>query len=118
MKAQGMFHTADQPDAEYSAVLELDISTVLPSLAGPKRPQDRVLLSQARDNYRENSKEFKGGREAEGSVPVEYKDASFEFEGRCGCYCGHHFVHQHVQSRGDARAPGCWPGTQLPKDSA
>ena len=45
MKAQGMFHTADQPDAEYSAVLELDISTVLPSLAGPKRPQDRVLLS-------------------------------------------------------------------------
>jgi aconitate hydratase len=80
MKAQGMFHTADQPDAEYSAVLELDISTVQPSLAGPKRPQDRVLLSQARDNYRENSKEFKGGREAEGSVPVEYKDASFEFK--------------------------------------
>ncbi len=80
MKAQGMFHTADQPDAEYSAVLELDISTVQPSLAGPKRPQDRVLLSQARDNYRENSKEFKGGREAEGSVPVEYKDASFELK--------------------------------------
>jgi len=97
MKAQGMFHTADQPDAEYSAVLELDISTVLPSLAGPKRPQDRVLLSQARDNYLENckefkagretrdnylenSKEFKGGRETEGSVPVEYKDASFDLK--------------------------------------
>ena len=80
MKAQGMFHTADQPDAEYSAVLELDISTVLPSLAGPKRPQDRVLLSQASANYAENSKEFKAGRETEGPVPVEYKDDTFELK--------------------------------------
>jgi aconitate hydratase len=80
MKAQGMFHTADQPDAEYSAVLELDIATVQPSLAGPKRPQDRVLLTGARENYLEESKAFKAGRETEGSVPVEYKDASFELK--------------------------------------
>ncbi|SEG44841.1 aconitate hydratase [Bryocella elongata] len=46
-KAQGMFHTADAPEAEYSSTLELDLSTVEPSVAGPKRPQDRVLLSQA-----------------------------------------------------------------------
>jgi len=77
MKAQGMFHSADQPDAKYSAVLELDLSTVLPSLAGPKRPQDRVLLTEARDNYRENIKDLIVGRETSGSVPVEYKDASF-----------------------------------------
>ena len=51
MKAQGMFHTASQPVAEYSTVLELDMSTVQPSLAGPKRPQDRVLLSDMRTNY-------------------------------------------------------------------
>jgi aconitate hydratase len=78
MKAQGMFHTADQADAEYSTVLELDLSTVLPSLAGPKRPQDRVLLSDARENYIENSKEFKADRATQGSVPVQYKDSSFE----------------------------------------
>ncbi len=43
-KAQGMFHTADAPEAEYSATLELDLSTVEPCVAGPKRPQDRVSL--------------------------------------------------------------------------
>ena len=80
MKAQGMFHSAAQPDAKYSAVLELDLSTVQPSLAGPKRPQDRVLLTAARGNYRENSKELINGRETSGSVPIKYKDASFELK--------------------------------------
>ncbi len=45
-KAQGMFHTTDAAEAEYSATIQLDLSTVEPSVAGPKRPQDRVLLSQ------------------------------------------------------------------------
>ena len=45
-RAQGMFYTADAPEATYSATLELDLSTVEPSVAGPKRPQDRVLLSE------------------------------------------------------------------------
>ena len=44
-KAQGMFHTADSPEAVYSDTLELDLSTVEPSLAGPRRPQDRVPLA-------------------------------------------------------------------------
>ena len=44
-KAQGLFHTPGAPEAEYSATLSLDLSTVEPSVAGPKRPQDRVLLS-------------------------------------------------------------------------
>ncbi|RBP53029.1 aconitate hydratase AcnA [Arenicella xantha] len=47
-KAQGMFRHADQPEAVYSGLLSLDMSTVLPSLAGPKRPQDRVLLSESK----------------------------------------------------------------------
>ena len=50
-KAQGMFHTADAPEAEYSSTLELDLSTVEPSVAGPKRPQDRVLLSGAAASF-------------------------------------------------------------------
>jgi aconitate hydratase len=80
MKAQGMFHTAEQPDAQYSAILELDMSTVLPSLAGPKRPQDRVLLTDMRENYLENVGPLAAGREGTGSADVEYKDEAFKLE--------------------------------------
>ncbi|NWF79942.1 MAG: aconitate hydratase AcnA [Chloroflexi bacterium] len=45
-KAQGLFHDEQTPQAEYSAILELDLSSVEPSVAGPKRPQDRIGLSQ------------------------------------------------------------------------
>jgi aconitate hydratase len=50
-KEQGLFHTADTPEASYSDQLELDLSTVEPSLAGPKRPQDRVTLSQVNASF-------------------------------------------------------------------
>ena len=50
-KAQGMFHTADSSEAEYSETLELDIGTVVPSLAGPKRPQDRVPLTDINAHF-------------------------------------------------------------------
>jgi aconitate hydratase len=50
-KAQGLFYTPDAPEAKYSGTLHLDLGTVEPSVAGPKRPQDRVLL-------RETSKSF------------------------------------------------------------
>jgi aconitate hydratase len=50
-REQGLFHTPDAPEAEYSATLSLDLSTVEPSVAGPKRPQDRVLLSQAAASF-------------------------------------------------------------------
>jgi aconitate hydratase len=46
-KEQGLFHTAGAPEAEYTQTLELDLATVEPSVAGPKRPQDRVLLKDA-----------------------------------------------------------------------
>ena len=50
-KEQGLFHTADTPEAEYSDVLDLDLATVEPSIAGPKRPQDRVALSAAAKSF-------------------------------------------------------------------
>src|SRR5690606_13658956 len=53
-KAQGLWHTADSAPAHYSATLELDLADVKPSLAGPKRPQDRVLLEKLGDNFRTN----------------------------------------------------------------
>jgi aconitate hydratase len=46
-REQGLFHDANTPEAEYSELLSLDLATVESSLAGPKRPQDRVVLSQA-----------------------------------------------------------------------
>jgi aconitate hydratase len=46
-KEQGLFHMAGAPEAEYSQTLELDLGAVEPSVAGPKRPQDRVLLKDA-----------------------------------------------------------------------
>jgi aconitate hydratase len=52
-REQGMFHTADATEAEYSATIALDLSTVEPSVAGPKRPQDRVPLSQAGPSFKQ-----------------------------------------------------------------
>ena len=80
MKAQGMFHTTDQAEAEYSTVMELDMSTVLPSLAGPKRPQDRVLLSEMRENYLENLEPLCAGRAGADHVEVEYNAETFNLE--------------------------------------
>jgi aconitate hydratase len=51
-RAQGVFHTPDAPEAEYTSTLELDLSQVEPSVAGPKRPQDRSPLSKAGESYR------------------------------------------------------------------
>ena len=50
-RAQGMFHDANTPEAQYSELLALDLATVEPSLAGPKRPQDRVSLSNAGESF-------------------------------------------------------------------
>jgi len=52
-KEQGLFHTTGTPEAEYSQTLELDLATVEPSVAGPKRPQDRVLLKDAAASFAE-----------------------------------------------------------------
>ncbi|MGQ3056295.1 MAG: aconitate hydratase AcnA [Nevskia sp.] len=51
-KAQGLWWTPDAPEAEYTDVLHLDLATIQPSLAGPKRPQDRVLLGKVKANFR------------------------------------------------------------------
>jgi aconitate hydratase len=51
MKEQGLFHSADSPDAVYSDTLELDLNTVEPSIAGPRRPQDRIRLSAAKPSF-------------------------------------------------------------------
>jgi aconitate hydratase len=60
-KAQGLFRSADSPDAVYSETMELDLSAVEPSLAGPRRPQDRVPLSKAKPSFATALEELKKG---------------------------------------------------------
>src|SRR5205823_5056074 len=50
-RAQGLFHDSDSEEATYSEVLDLDLGDVVPSLAGPKRPQDRVPLTESKPAF-------------------------------------------------------------------
>ncbi len=52
MRAQGLFRDANSPEPEFTDTLELDLASVVPSLAGPKRPQDRVALNDMKDTFR------------------------------------------------------------------
>jgi len=80
MKEQGLFHTADSPEAVYSDSLELDLSTVEPSLAGPKRPQDRVRLSDLEGSFRDALDDLVGPGGSGGSGP-KLQVARFQAEG-------------------------------------
>ena len=62
-KAQGIFHTAQSPEAVYSDTLELALGTVEPSIAGPKRPQDRIPLRQSKEAFGQTLKAF--GKDAD-----------------------------------------------------
>jgi aconitate hydratase len=75
-KAQGFWRHDDAPEAVYTSTLSLDMGSVVPSLAGPKRPQDKVTLADLDDGFNADlSKVF--GRPAEGAhVPVEGEDFS------------------------------------------
>jgi aconitate hydratase len=61
-KEQGMFHSPDSPEPQYSEILTLDLATVEPSIAGPKRPQDRVSLSKSKHSFRSNLIDMLEGR--------------------------------------------------------
>jgi len=51
MRAQGLFHEPGMPEPEYTDTLELELESVVPSLAGPKRPQDRVPMSELKETF-------------------------------------------------------------------
>src|SRR5580692_1090463 len=82
-KAQGLWRMNGAPQADYTDVVELDLSTVVPSLAGPKRPQDRVPLTNAKNVYRSSVKKMAEERtqknpKATGSAPAKVGNANFE----------------------------------------
>ena len=70
-KAQGMWHDPSQ-EPDFSEYLELDLSTVVPSIAGPKRPQDRVELSTSKASFERDLKSYAPSFSA--PVPVKGKD--------------------------------------------
>ena len=70
-RAQGMWRAAGMPEARYSAALGLDIGTVTPSLAGPKRPQDRIPLDDAGNSFRRHLAEATRDRVGGGTAQVE-----------------------------------------------
>ncbi|HWL08814.1 MAG TPA: aconitate hydratase AcnA [Planctomicrobium sp.] len=74
-KAQGMFRTADSPDPEFTTTMELNLATVEPSMAGPKRPQDRILLSGMKAQWEQDlSTTFGKISGANDSTPVTMTD--------------------------------------------
>ncbi|MCG8486081.1 MAG: aconitate hydratase AcnA [Chromatiales bacterium] len=70
-KTQGLFHTAESPEAEYSETLEIDLSAIEPSLAGPKRPQDRVPLKDAKVQFEQAVEVFNGGESQTVSTNID-----------------------------------------------
>ncbi len=100
MKAMGMWHDENTPEARYSAELTLELKDVVPSIAGPKRPQDRVALTAAKQGFAKVLQDYRDlhlvsaqesdwveeggpvvtGTEAEAGVPVTRGADSFRLE--------------------------------------
>ncbi|WP_428607096.1 aconitate hydratase AcnA [Sedimenticola sp.] len=97
MRRLGLWHDAKTPQAEYSALLTLDLTTVVPSIAGPKRPQDRIPLTESKEaftrllsTYRQQQVESasasdfdeEGGHPPDepGAIEVSYKGEAFSLE--------------------------------------
>jgi aconitate hydratase len=71
-KAQGMYPTKNTPDPVFTDVLKLELSSVEPSLAGPKRPQDRIALKEVKNGFMQAmDREFNKSGEIDKRVPVE-----------------------------------------------
>ncbi|MBN8964293.1 MAG: aconitate hydratase AcnA, partial [Rhizobiales bacterium] len=74
-KAQGMYRTKSTPDPIFTDVLKLDLASIEPSMAGPKRPQDRVALKDAKNGFTASmDKEFNRASELHKRVPVSGRD--------------------------------------------
>ncbi len=86
-REQGMFHTAETPEAHYSDTLELDLSHVEPSLAGPKRPQDRVALSNSKTAWQKALQSLLHGRPT-AAHRVHKSEVRLEGEGGGGTAVG------------------------------
>ncbi len=76
-REQGMYHEPDSPEPRFSETLELDLGSVVPSIAGPKRPQDRISLNDAKPAFLEALTELDDGAAGELSAYDEALEESF-----------------------------------------
>ena len=116
-RAQGMFRDDDTPDPVFTDTLELDLGDVEPSIAGPKRPQDRVPLARAASAFAE-------------ALDKEYGKAERERESACGAGHQfrsrpwrrgdrrHHLLHQHLEPVRDGRCRPARPQRREARASA
>ncbi len=80
-KAQGLFRTDDTPDPVYTDTLELDLATVVPTISGPKRPQDKIVLSESKSAWEKTLAELlprTKNPDAARHVKGKLDDAAFE----------------------------------------
>ena len=119
MRAQGLFRDANSPEPEFTDTLELDLASVVPSLAGPKRPQDRVASDRYegyipkginRPDQRSRLRTFRRRPESRSYFRHEWRHAKNET--RRGCNRGHYILHEYIQSirvdrGGTGRQEGC-----------
>ena len=77
-KAQGMWRDSGAADAQYSDVLELDMGTIVPSLAGPKRPQDHVALTDMQQTFKSSLPPMIEKRSKSGKVTITDSNKTYE----------------------------------------
>ncbi|MBI5832522.1 MAG: aconitate hydratase AcnA [Armatimonadetes bacterium] len=120
MRAQGLFFDENTPEPRYSAVLELDLSTVVPSMAGPKRPQDRVALTDVAASFAEvRGAETKSATTVIDGQPVTLSDGFVAIASITSCtntsnpavMIGAGLVAKKAVEKGLTRAP--WVKTSL-----
>ena len=110
-KEQGLFRTDATPAPTFTKTVSLDLSTVEPSLAGPKRPQDRVALGRDEGDLAQvaasagHRARLRPGRGAQLTKKAAVKDNghSADIRPRRGRHRGDHELHEHQQPVGDAR---------------
>jgi aconitate hydratase len=109
MRAQGLFRDASSPDPEFTDTLELDLASVVPSLAGPKRPQDRAYGRVKGDFPKRLEGSGEGARlraqagcDQRGSHLRHQRRLDEDEAWRRG-HCRHHLLHEYQQPIGDDR---------------
>ncbi len=104
-KIQGLFRSDDTPDPLFTDRVELDLGTVVPSLAGPKRPQDRVPLSEVKRLFQNSLTapvKERGYELSPGQVHQDFRNRlkwrKVRVKTWCCGDCCHHFLHQYFES--------------------
>ncbi len=109
-KEQGLFHAPGMPEARYTDTLQLDLASVVPSLAGPSRPQDRVKLTESKAGFpviaRQDAREIAEAQRGDCQGHGDDRWEGLRAVPRFGRHRGNHELHEYVEpERPDGRGP-------------